>query len=320
MSQDHYSAFREGTVSYELSPDDYVNILTNESYKELVKDFYERLNSYLVFIRRQYPARVGDIILRADTTKSISAKAKFGKIIISRGTIDYLSKIPQDQFLYVTGTSIKISGKTLSHLSGLWIIAHEYFHISRGHLGLLNTLYEKHGPGFEYDADNMATAALYRYVQSNIVPGFGRRAAKSVALFPVFWSLRAMIHSGSSSIVSTTHPAWEERLLSMIFKLGDLDLPHTNYGITPEIEDERMYMSNMAQYYEEMYTDNLAHGNGRAFDWMFKYLMAPPKVTAAHHWDMIRDAVKKASNLDMDRLSFSASFSQKANISVKYLF
>ncbi len=131
----------------------------------------------------------------------------------------------------------------------LFVVAHEFFHIARGHFQVI-----RHHPGclhaLECDADGMAATALFRYLQyrisvasisdeeqkelSEILPS----DRKYLSLYSVFWPIRAQIGSSiAAPDWSPTHPCWHVRLWGVVRKMAYVDNVKVVNGVP--IEDKK---------------------------------------------------------------------------------
>jgi hypothetical protein len=169
MTEDQVRDILSGEKSFPMYPQDYLNALADEDEKKIVQDFYGRLNRYLHFLSVIYKIEADIPVIKADPVRSISATARINRagtpeIIIGRGILDFVSAIRKKTFIFPDGDGIIVmEGVHNSELMEFWIVAHEYFHYARGHLFLPSAERQVYSWGFEFDADNLATAALYRW-------------------------------------------------------------------------------------------------------------------------------------------------------------
>ena len=113
----------------------------------------------------------------------------------------------------------------------MWSFAHEYAHAFRRHREVSGPAGDSAGAGqeptgaekcaatdkaFEWDADNVATAMLYREMQHQHQNEETDGSIRAYCLFIVYWTLRVTHGVGTGS---TSHPAFAERIRAAVGKL-----------------------------------------------------------------------------------------------------
>lgn len=141
-----------------------------------------------------------------------------GSILLSLSIFDVLAKAD----LIISATPLGVHQGTLAVLSVVWVVAHEFFHLGRGHYAA-----REHGAApeaLEYDADCMAVAATFRFAQQSeslrvLFPSV--LEMKRAVLRAFYWPARlAFRHSFYNQDSCNEHPAWFLRLHLMVFKLA----------------------------------------------------------------------------------------------------
>jgi hypothetical protein len=202
---------------------DYLAIINDEQEKRRVCEAYERFEKTVRFLADKYGVEGESPEIYADPLKRISAKASQNKIIVSRGMVDHLDSI-RFWRIPLFRTSPQIWTEELRNLAEVWIVAHEYFHITRGHLKLVGQYYGQYARGFEYDADSLAAAAVYRYCKDILSKETSARMNRCVSLYSIFCCVRPLIQFVERpDLQSKTHPSWEERLFFCHIKIASMD-------------------------------------------------------------------------------------------------
>ena len=238
MNKDELEKFNSGKYSFPMPYQDYLNIIgdTEEKLKisELFLSFFESMEFAAKIYGYQHPLPP----LYADPLRKIVARVTSEKITISQGMISHIFDICEKVRIYDM-KDFKISLEILIRLTGFWIISHELFHIARGHLSLFNDYHSDYSIAFEYDADCLASAALYRYIQREIFPSSSRISNKKVATFIIFICTRTLLGKTESNVFGNkTHPSFVERLTYCIGKVTALDEPYPNIGFNEEFANE----------------------------------------------------------------------------------
>jgi hypothetical protein len=301
LMSDAYARILAGKQSYQIPPGDYLNIVHDPVLRETIEARFAQFGRNLNYLVNKYQTTCPAPTLFADPLLAISARATSSRIIISRGLVDHLDLLASYPTIPMPEFSYEMPAPFLSDLAGFWILAHEYFHIARGHLGLDAALYKNHPWGFEYDADCLATAALYRYIVLNTGPGTSRRFAKAICLVPIYWCVRTLICYGSVSAPRTAHPQWEERLFYCILKISTFDLAQPN-GVTDEHYEEVEFLGSLSGKFEKIFFSQNSSMRNDYDRWVLDYVVNRiDHDTAAHQWEPLVDIVEKNSRLLSDR-------------------
>jgi hypothetical protein len=223
MHLDSFDRIRKGEVAYPMPYVDYLAIIDDELEKYRVRQAYERFEGTVRFLADKYRVEGDSPEIYADPLKIISARASQNKIIVSRGMVDHLDSI-RFWRIPLFRTSPQIWTEELRNLAEVWIIAHEYFHIVRGHLKLLGQYYERYARGFEFDADSLAAAAVYRYCKDALDQDTSARIIRCVSLYSIFCCVRPLMQFAKRpDLQRKTHPSWEERLFFCHIKIASMD-------------------------------------------------------------------------------------------------
>jgi hypothetical protein len=128
---------------------------------------------------------------------------------------------------------LKLNGMGMARFAVFWVLAHEFFHIARGHFEILA---ESDTPerylGIEADADGMATAGLYRLLletRSQLNLNSSKLDVKRQTLLLLSWPIRDLIgiEAPAFSPGSRCYPPWHVRLFAVAYKLALLDAEST---------------------------------------------------------------------------------------------
>jgi hypothetical protein len=238
MNEVDFERFMSGRFSFSMPYQDYLNIIQDEDKKEKTSELFRSFINSMEFAANLYGYNQPLPPIYADPFSKIVARATTEKITISQGLISHIFTIYDDvQVFDVDG--FNISSETLVHLAAFWIIAHEFYHVARGHFSLFNEYYSEYAIAFEYDADCLASAALYRYIQNVVAPWSSQITRKKLAAYVVFMCSRTLLgKTESNGFGNKTHPPFVDRLAYCIMKLISLDVPHPNFGLTEEFSRE----------------------------------------------------------------------------------
>lgn len=298
MTNEQFQRIMAGEISQVFIPDDYIGAIASDTEREAVQRFFSRVNHYLNFLTNLYCINSDSPTLHIDTTKKVAARAKMkssggAQIIISRGLLDHLEKL-REKPIVVEGDDaiVVLEGDHASELAAFWIVAHEYFHYARGHLYFPKDEREAYSWGFEYDADNLATAALYRW--SSKIWNIERFTRKQFSYIAAFWCLRTLHEAQSTKAERSTHPDWQERLLMLQFKLAHMGFPHPNsHGRPPELLREEDRMTMLAYGCEQFFLSQSESIYSSFTDWQLNTMDRRLKENdiAAAQWEKIRAKV-----------------------------
>lgn len=149
------------------------------------------------------------------TDSSYNAKIAFGSIILNTGVIEHALK--SDEACYASG-AFKSNDSVLifaspSIITFIWTLAHEFFHYARQH-SVIATQFPGCDHALEYDADSMATVAVYRFVEATIGIRFSSLELKRLVAYSLFWPIRLVF--GSTIESSSTHPNTPSRLYTCV--------------------------------------------------------------------------------------------------------
>lgn len=204
---------------------------------------FSRAVSLLTYISKLYGLTIPVPDIRVLEHPDPGAEANpDGWVLISTGLISYardaydqLSSFDPDQFP-------KSKMEFYSTMMILFCVAHEFFHIARGHLAApLNKACNSQS--CEYDADGMAVTAMYRWlldqeIKYNIKMT-GHPSLKTLSLIKikrwvvdaVFWPIRGLIGSAiASPDIYSEHPCLHVRLVAVVRKLSFVDNVSTENG------------------------------------------------------------------------------------------
>ncbi|HEX8603185.1 MAG TPA: hypothetical protein VF774_11110 [Pseudoduganella sp.] len=235
MNSSDFQKLKSGNFSFPMPHGDLVNITDSTAGKASICEAFKNFNKALLFLSRQYKYTNPLPELYADPLDMIIARARSDKIIVSRGLLLHLDAV-RSEITISSAAEFRFSANTRRKLAGFWIIAHEFFHIARGHLKLYQKFYANYATAFEYDADCLASAALFRYVSHEIAPRAPLLTRKMISANAIFWCIRTL--AGKTEVSASgrnTHPPIIHRLEYCITKLISLDIPHPNFGDSFEL-------------------------------------------------------------------------------------
>lgn len=301
MTTSYTEQLQQGLINYQLLPIDYARIIENSDQREKFLSLFEKFQRHLEFLSNLYASDAGEIILFTNVTRNIFAQASPGKITVSKGAIDFLLDLHINDCLQLQIDGIDFNREAMCEMAGFWIVAHEYFHITRGHLKLCSKLYAEHSTGFEYDADNLASAALFRFARSRFGLTHDLKSIKCIALLPIFWCIKTLIHFGHHRTVNGLHPAWEVRLAHVIAKLSHMGVPLPRDGYSPVTAEHEEYLIMTAFHYEKMYAQAKEPQSSTFLKWIDSGRVVDEFCDPPSHWEKIQNAVQKNSMLHIDR-------------------
>lgn len=209
---------------------DFASSIEDPNQRAIVQHFVAIGKAFISHTTRLYGIRqaIPQIFIKDDP--NFDAFENFGAIVLHRGVIDHALKA--DATHYTSRVFLPDDAALLfanpSAFTFLWVLAHEFFHCTRLHHTFLER-YPDHAYAFEYDADCMATAAVFRYAQATIgaalektpIP-FNNSDIKRIVVYSLFWPIR--LACKSSIEVSSTHPNMAQRLATcLISKLARMD-------------------------------------------------------------------------------------------------
>lgn len=289
-----------------------------ESDRDLIVSSLGIIPVFLDWLTQKY-CLTGELpSIEVRPSDGIEAFASDQKITITTGVIysavraARATRLDAECVDYLSKTHPKFSP---SLLFLLWVVGHEFFHIARGHHQVLDSF-----PGterlLEYDADCMASAALFRFLRgSSAVASETHSLSLRTTYYSIFWPIRAEIGSSISFISSPTHPHWAIRLYYTLLKISTLwnGRPPTNYADlvcnhpSPEMMHEARCLAECAFGWEHQY---LQEQGGIIIEKNAKY--ATPLIHEFHdmtrnklhplysmlsEWEHLSTEVEKASRL-----------------------
>ncbi|WP_455913457.1 hypothetical protein [Pseudomonas syringae] len=209
------------------SPSDFItNTRQNDNVKSLrIAETLRTAAEIIPFLQKRYPELRVEVELRIADTDQLIAEGSPYSIYISRGIIQHCIGAPcieVDEISPVM-SAFEFDYNSLSENALSWIIAHEYFHISRKHNEVAAAALEKLGLGsealiasaLEHDADLMAVAAMYRFLQFKLHNNIHDLDIRRLTAYSIFFSLRTFSQISDDDI----HSPMPERLFHMLQKL-----------------------------------------------------------------------------------------------------
>jgi hypothetical protein len=182
---------------------------------------FKNADLLLVFLARNYGLQIKvPPVLVHETDQFVAYASPSHEVNISSGVICHLALLEKKLLSRSMrhGGFVLDAGQLIVNFF-LWIIAHEFFHIARGHFNVLND-HPTCTLAIEYDADCMATVGLLRALQY-LHKDTPEILAKQSIVASNFWALRDWVgQSSPSSIVPDQYPSWHFRLYGMIAKLA----------------------------------------------------------------------------------------------------
>lgn len=194
---------------------DFADTLKDPTEQARVAHFVAVGKAFLSFTTSIYKL-TGDMPqIFLSTDSSYNAKIAFGSIIINTGVIEHALK--SDEACYASG-AFKPNDPVLifaspSIITFIWTLAHEFFHYARQH-SVIATQFPGCDHALEYDADSMATVAVYRFVEATIGIPFSSLELKRLVAYSLFWPIRLVF--GSTIESSPTHPNIPSRLYTCV--------------------------------------------------------------------------------------------------------
>lgn len=287
-----------GKISFPLRPEDYCRVLGEGGEKDAIERTTVRIRRYLHFLGTIYPINevAPDVLL--DPITAVAAKVRISRagtpqIIVSRGLLDHLAQLGGHPLLItIEDELIILDADDVRDLATFWIVAHEYFHYARGHLLFPKSDHELYPWGFEYDADNLATAALYRWATE--IWDTGSFTKKEYCFLSIYWCMRTLSDASGPRTTRATHPEWQERLLMAHFKLAGLGYPRPDLGAQTEeqvLEEDRLTHFFVAC--EELFLWKDGANTSALWEWLneFKGSSRGHDQNAATQWEALVNKV-----------------------------
>lgn len=206
---------------------DYVPTIDNEDDRIVISDFFEAGETLIKFLSYGHGLTCKQPKLYTSREISLNAKATPDYILIPRGVIDYFQQRESmlvDDIENITNRPLVYGRLNKAKIMFMWTLAHEFFHVSRNHF-----YHAEANPDtveiLEFDADCMATAAIYRFLRIAWLDfELNPVETKQLVLYSLFWPIRHLVGSSiSKPIGSSDHPSFHFRLLYTAWKLAEVD-------------------------------------------------------------------------------------------------
>lgn len=144
-----------------------------------------------------------------------------GEIHFCQGFLNWASQLID----FPRGQSRATTAAAVTESAIQTVLAHEFFHIGRSHQAVEkrispNVLYQAR-LAFEFDADQLAVASIYRWIQKSSAAS-DVAGNKEMVLRMFYWPIREMVGS-RFEIPRSPHPPWIVRLYLVVRKLAYID-------------------------------------------------------------------------------------------------
>jgi len=187
--------------------------------------------------------------------------------------------------------------KSTPNILFCWALAHEYYHGLRKHnlatYDISTTELTSHA--LEMDADLCATAALYRWAQTNISSIYCDTTIRKIVFASIFWGINTLPKSESNE----THPSHAVRIYQILSKL--IQIRQDKYHPADQslsTEEARNNLSKMVDFMHECYVHYLAQDEITAkkiIGEIFQHLESGEYKLVIREWERIKTLVSICS-------------------------
>lgn len=292
----------------------YVETIDDKKSHDQIAQLFEVGEQLIVYLSHKYGlshARPPIILVKSAIDLSMSSDIEAFSIILPRGFIDFcLQCVP----LFVD-LSISEMAKTKAYnvnsttmLMFLLVIAHEYFHLTRGHYQVqkedILTESERR-TALEYDADNMAAAGLFRFAQERFHEMRGDLEIKKIMTYSIFWPMRGIIKlTNPYPFKINNYPSIYFRLVYTVAKLIWIDnFDPATHELTENVHAEAPQLINVLFHCENEYSkrNKVPLRTSQVFKFLEEYgrtkgALMFPIITL---WDQVKPYVAKHSSLKL---------------------
>lgn len=237
----------------------YVSWIEDPLEKQFIISLFNELQIFADFLFKVYVIQRDQPKIWIDDEIINNSRVDYSGIIIYRGLINHcVDAVKRNTSLDLQDLDLRKSHRDRCNIIGgvIYTFAHELTHFVRGH-GIIKAKHPELSSAFEYDADNFAAAALFRYYGFRFSRGKSSLEVKKMVLDSMYWPMRLSI--GDHAIVDSDvgdHPDTHIRLRTVITKLSIVDKPHVNYGVTEEWLKEYLDILEYVAECERIYTNN----------------------------------------------------------------